>query len=96
MLQIEREVILSNVDKNLKIPLLNEYNKKRSKSVAPDTPDVQIAWSEQSSSMVRMICAKQKVRDLIILINIFVIFSTMFLKTIINITHRIITSPKTI
>ncbi|XP_060840119.1 uncharacterized protein LOC132921236 isoform X1 [Rhopalosiphum padi] len=47
---IEREVVLSNVDKNLKIPILNEY-KKRPKSVAPDTPNVQIAWSEQSSNV---------------------------------------------
>ncbi|VVC26396.1 Hypothetical protein CINCED_3A025806 [Cinara cedri] len=46
---IEREVILSNVDKNLKIPILNEY-KKKPKSVAPDMPNVQIAWSEQSSN----------------------------------------------
>jgi hypothetical protein len=52
--QIEREVILSNVDKNLKIPILNEY-KKRPKSVAPDTPNVQIAWSEQSSNAVSLL-----------------------------------------
>jgi len=51
--QIEREVVLSNVDKNLKIPILNEY-KKKPKSVVPDTPNVQIAWSEQSSNVVRL------------------------------------------
>lgn len=51
ILQIEREVVLSNVDKNLKIPILNEY-KKKPKSVAPDTPNVQIAWSDQSSNVV--------------------------------------------
>lgn len=51
ILQIEREVVLSNVDKNLKIPILNEY-KKRPKSVAPDAPNVQIAWSEQSSNVI--------------------------------------------
>lgn len=54
ILQIEREVVLSNVDKNLKIPILNEY-KKRPKSIALDTPNVQIAWSEQSSNVVCLI-----------------------------------------
>ncbi|XP_050539002.1 uncharacterized protein LOC126904235 isoform X2 [Daktulosphaira vitifoliae] len=46
---IEREVILSSTDKNLKIPILNDY-KKRPKAVAPDTPNVQIAWSEQTTN----------------------------------------------
>ncbi|XP_050431704.1 uncharacterized protein LOC126840173 isoform X3 [Adelges cooleyi] len=46
---IEREVVLSSTDKNLKIPILNDY-KKRPKAVGPDTPNVQIAWSDQSTS----------------------------------------------
>ncbi|XP_065211101.1 uncharacterized protein LOC135839136 isoform X2 [Planococcus citri] len=45
---IEREVILSNYDKNSKIPILNEYHKKQAKStaVAPDAPNIQMAWTE--------------------------------------------------
>jgi len=61
--QIEREVVLSNVDKNLKIPILNEY-KKRPKSVAPDTPNVQIAWSEQSSNVVCLLKLIKNYKDL--------------------------------
>lgn len=49
--QIEREVILSNYDKNSKIPILNEYHKKqKSAAVAPDAPNVQVAWTEDRTN----------------------------------------------
>lgn len=51
LLQIEREVILSNYDKNSKIPILNEYHKKqKSAAVAPDAPNVQVAWTEDRTN----------------------------------------------
>ncbi len=51
VLQIEREVILSNYDKNSKIPILNEYHRKhKSAAVAPDAPNVQVAWTEERTN----------------------------------------------
>lgn len=51
MLQIEREVILSNYDKNSKIPILNEYHRKhKGATVAPDAPNIQVAWTEDKTN----------------------------------------------
>ncbi|PSN35233.1 hypothetical protein C0J52_15516 [Blattella germanica] len=44
---IEREVILSSADKNSKIPILHEYKKQRPKSIAPEGPNKQVAWTEE-------------------------------------------------
>ncbi|KAJ9589648.1 hypothetical protein L9F63_017137 [Diploptera punctata] len=49
---IEREVILSSADKNSKIPILHEYKKQRPKSIAPEGPNKQVAWTEEKKSTV--------------------------------------------
>ena len=50
LFQIEREVILSSADKNSKIPILHEYKKQRPKSIAPEGPNKQVAWTEEKKS----------------------------------------------
>ncbi|RZF39156.1 hypothetical protein LSTR_LSTR005784 [Laodelphax striatellus] len=46
---IEREVILSSVDKNSKIPILNESRKRSKAVIAPDAPNKQLAWTEDKN-----------------------------------------------
>ncbi|KAK6645338.1 hypothetical protein RUM43_001614 [Polyplax serrata] len=45
---IEREVILSTGDKNNKIPILSEYNKRPKSAVAPEGPTKQLAWTDNA------------------------------------------------
>ncbi|XP_057332353.1 transcription factor mef2A isoform X1 [Microplitis mediator] len=50
---IEREVVLSSVDKNTKIPILHEYNKRSglSRAIAPDAPVKQQAWVQEGNQV---------------------------------------------
>lgn len=50
-LQIEREVILNIGDKNNKIPILSEYNKRPKSSVAPEGPTKQLAWTDNAKQV---------------------------------------------
>ncbi|XP_034943373.1 myb-like protein P isoform X2 [Chelonus insularis] len=58
---IEREVVLTSIDKNNKIPILNEYKQRAAGrvAIAPDAPIKQQAWIQEANLQVQVVDQRQ-------------------------------------